>query len=403
MKISVYFNNEEITVIPYHSLVNFQLFCEQHGLHTNWSSVEKKLDLYSDLKQMRIALDPTANTPQNSDFIQTLEQFLSTNGLVKVIENTESLTTDPYLQIKVETFENTSEQHAYLLIEHSPGIDERLRNLVRLELTNEKVPFQLKEINHFPLNPKRGLILKYQLPPNSELEVYKELFSLCIARALLRYINRQQNNFFSYLPKNMLKNWLVNMTHTPISSPEQDKLPQPQKEGKEKNSIISQNPPEIKSIINAEVFFDYTILIPQLESELKEYLIEGNLYIKNTGNRALMNPVICMKITPVQSASLQGQIIPPKMVSSLGTKSMSGDKGWKYIYDDWRQRVKTNGEYWISPIQVLQIPPGETTMFNFKINFEQPSEGKSITAQGFVYFQEDKKQFPANNQISFSF
>ena len=140
-----------------------------------------------------------------------------------------------------------------------------------------------------------------------------------------------------------------------------------------------------------------------MESELKDYLIEGNLYIKNTGNRALMNPVICIKITPVQSASLQGQIIPPKMVSSLGTKSMSGDKGWKYVYDDWRERVKTNGEYWISPIQVLQIPPGETTMFNFKINFEQPKEGKSITAQGFVYFQEEKKQFPSNNQISFSF
>ena len=39
-----------------------------------------------------------------------------------------------------------------------------------------------------------------------------------------------------------------------------------------------------------------------------------------------MNPMICIKITPVQSASLQGQIIPPKMVSSLGTKSMSGEK-----------------------------------------------------------------------------
>ena len=58
MKISVNLNNEEITVIPYHSLVNFQLFCEQHGLHTNWSSVEKKLDIFSDLKQMRIALYP---------------------------------------------------------------------------------------------------------------------------------------------------------------------------------------------------------------------------------------------------------------------------------------------------------------------------------------------------------
>ena len=406
MKIFVYFNNEEITTIPYHSLVSFRLFCEQQGLHTNWSSVEKKLDLFSDLKQMQIALYLTADTPLNRDVVQTLEQFLSIDGSVTAIENAESLTTNPYLQIKVTTFEHPSDKHPFLLIEHSSATDERLRNLLRTELNHEKIPFQLKEIKHFPLNFSRGLILKYHLPPNPELEVYKDLFSISIARAILRYFNRQQKNFISYLPKNMLKNWLVNITQTPISSAEPYK--EPQVEGKEHNSqslkLISKNPPEIKrKIINAEVFFDYTILIPQSESELKDYLIEGNLYIKNTGNRALMNPVICIKITPVQSASLQGQIIPPKMVSSLGTKSMSGDKGWKYVYDDWRERVKTKGEYWISPIQVLQIPPGETIMFNFKINFEQPKEGKSITAQGFVYFQEEKKQFPSNNQISFSF
>ena len=348
MKISVYFNNEEVTVIPYHSLVNFQLFCEQHGLHTNWSSVEKRLDLYSDLKQTRIELYPTTNTPQNHDVVQTLERFLSIDGLVKVIENTESITTDPYLQIKVSTFENSSDQHAFLFIEHSRGIDERLRNLVRTELNIEKIPFQLKEIKHFPLNPRRGLVIKYHLPPNPILDLNKEDFSMCIAKAIIRYINHQQKNYISYLPKNMLKNWLVNMTQTPISSPEQDKLPRPQEQrketGKDKNSIISRNP-SIESVIDAEVFFNYTVLIPQLESELRDYLVEGNLYIKNTGNRALMNPMICIKITPVQSASLQGQIIPSKMVSSLGTKSMSGDKGWKYIYDDWRQRVKTNGEY----------------------------------------------------------
>ena len=355
---------------------------------------------------MRIALYPTANTPLNHDVVKILEQFISIDGLVKVIENADTLTTDPYLQIKVATFETTSDQHAFLFIEHSPGIDERLRNLVKSELNNEKISFQLKEIKHFPLNSRRDIILKYHLPPNSDLEMYKEQFSMCIARAILRYFNRQQKNYISYLPKSMLTNWLVNMTQTPISTPEKYKLPQQvgKETNKEKSSFVSQNPQEIKSeIIEAEVFFDYTILFPQSESELKDYLAEGILSIKNTGNRVLMNPVICIKITPVQSASLQGQIIPPKMVSSLGTKSMSGEKGWKYVYDDWRQRVKTNGEYWISPIQVLQIPPGETTMFNFKINFEQPKDGKSITAQGFVYFQEEKKQFPSNNQISFSF
>ena len=243
MKIFVFFNNEEITTIPYHSLVSFRLFCEQQGLHTNWSSVEKKLDLFSDLKQMRIALYLTADTPLNRDVVQTLEQFLSIDGSVTAIENAESLTTNPYLQIKVTTFEHPSDKHPFLLIEHSSATDERLRNLLRTELNHEKIPFQLKEIKHFPLNFSRGLILKYHLPPNPELEVYKDLFSISIARAILRYFNRQQKNFISYLPKNMLKNWLVNITQTPISLAEPYK--EPQVEGKERKlTIIKINIPK---------------------------------------------------------------------------------------------------------------------------------------------------------------
>ena len=46
MEISIYFNNKVITVIPYHSVVSFRLFCEQHGLHTNWDTVAKRIDLY---------------------------------------------------------------------------------------------------------------------------------------------------------------------------------------------------------------------------------------------------------------------------------------------------------------------------------------------------------------------
>ena len=398
MEISVCFNNKIITVIPYHSLVGFRLFCEQHGLQTNWNTVEKRIDLFSDSKQKQIALFSTTTNPLNHDVLQTLKRFLSVNELVTVVEDVKTLTTDPYLQIKVEAFEHTSDKRTSLVIEHHPRIDERLRNLLRTELNNEKIPFQLKEMKHFPLASSRGLLFKYHLPPNPSLEMYKELFSMCIARAILRYVDRQQNNFFSYFPKNMLKNWLVNMTQTPRSSPEQNKAQQKEENEieKEENShrlkLISQNPlDEKKRILHAEVFFDYTILIPQSESELKDYLVEGNLYIKNTGNQALMNPVICIKITPVQSASLQGQIIPPKMVSSLGTKSMSGEKGWKYVYDDWRQRVKTNGEYWISPIQVLQIPPGETTMFNFKIDFERTKRRNVHHRSGICLFSRGKK------------
>ena len=37
------------------------------------------------------------------------------------------------------------------------------------------------------------------------------------------------------------------------------------------------------------------------------------------------------------------------------------------------------------------------------MTIDQPKERMSIIAQGFVYFQEEKKQFQSNNQISFSF
>ena len=345
----------------------------------------------------------------NHDVLQMLKGFLSVNELVTVVEDVKTLTTNPYLQINVEVFEHTADKGTSLVIEHHPRIDERLRNLFRTELNKEKILFQLKEMKHSPLASSRSLFFKYYLPPNPSLEVYKELFSMCIARVILRYADRQQNSFFSYFPKHMLENWLISMTQTQIL-PEPNKAQQKEENEieKEENShalkLISQNTlDEKKRILHAEVFFDYTILPPQSESERKEYLVEGNLYIKNTGNQALINPVICIKITPIQSASLQGQIIPAKMVSSLGTKSMSGEKGWKYVYDDWRQRVKTNGEYWITPIQVLHIPPRETTAFNFKMTIDEPKERMSFIAQGFVYFQEEKKQFHSNNQISISF
>ena len=76
---------------------------------------------------------------------------------------------------------------------------------LRTELNKEKIPFQLKEMKHFPLASSRSLFFKYYLPPNPSLEMYKELFSMCIARVILRYADRQQNSFFSYFPKTCWK------------------------------------------------------------------------------------------------------------------------------------------------------------------------------------------------------
>ncbi|MCQ6274861.1 hypothetical protein JMM81_07765 [Bacillus sp. V3B] len=405
MDISVYLEGELIAVIPYHSVVSFRLFCEQIGLQISWDREGKRLDL-SDSKQEQIALFSTIDNQHSHEALHSLKQFLSVNGLVTVVENVNQFTSSSNLLIKLDVFENAADKKTFLLIEHHSGIDERLRNLLITELNKENISFQLKEKRNNSTVSSQSLFLKCHLPQNPNLDIYKDQILMCLAKVILRYTNRQRNNFISYLPKVMMENWLKSMTR-------QDNLPilnkLKQKEiSKEKNSEsvkkISQHPEKKEnSFINAEVFFDYTFLPPQSDSESKEYLVDGNLYIKNTGNEVLLNPVICIKISPVQSASLQGQIIPPRMVSSLAMKSDSGEKGWKYVYEDWRKRVKTDGEYWVTPIQVFQISPGETTGFNFKITIDQPKEKTSIITQGFVYFQEGKKQFRSNNQISFSF
>lgn len=154
---------------------------------------------------------------------------------------------------------------------------------------------------------------------------------------------------------------------------------------------------------NAEVFLNYTMLIPRPDDEQKEYMVNGSIIMKNTGALDLKNPVICIKVPAEPGVSLQGQILPPKLVAGLAMKGSDGEKGWKYVYDDWRERVKTKGEYWITSIQDLTIPPGGSEVFNgLKVLIKEP-KNSSVGIQAFVYFNEGQQQYASNNTISLSF
>ena len=73
---------------------------------------------------------------------------------------------------------------------------------MRSELNHKKIPFQLKEITNFPLNTRRGLILKYHLPPNpNNLEYLKIRFRYVYQEPFSRYINRQQKVSFPMFRK----------------------------------------------------------------------------------------------------------------------------------------------------------------------------------------------------------
>ena len=159
----------------------------------------------------------------------------------------------------------------------------------------------------------------------------------------------------------MLKNCIKNITHfdTPPKETnvhEKEEVVHKVTKVSPATTILEERKPI--SLTRAELFFDVTILPPQAD-DMKEFLINGSLYMKNTGTSVLRSPVICIKVTPAESAALQGQIIPPRLVSGLSTKSNGAEKGWKYVYEDWRERIRTKGEYWITPIQPLEILPND--------------------------------------------
>ncbi|MDQ0214463.1 hypothetical protein J2S13_000859 [Oikeobacillus pervagus] len=404
--IAVYFDGDEIATIPYSSITGFCLFCEQQGMKTKWNKTEGKIELYY-LKENGIALYTTNNDQISYDIFHGLQQSLDQHGIHSTIDHEERPITKTKLIIKLDVSRKANTKNPYLYISHHPTIDEQLLNILISELNEAKILFTLKKRMNSSPSSNHSLNLQYRLSHDQEIDPFKEQLSMCLAKVILRYVS-QRNTFFSFLPRNMVINCLKGIIKSEDFL-EQEKMKKVElveevKQIQPQTNESSNIERETNSIINAEVFFDYTIFPPQSDSETKEYLINGNLYIKNTGNEVLIDPVICIKMTPPQGASLHGQIIPPKLIPGLAVKSNEGEKGWKYVYEDWRKRVKTKGEFWITPIQTYKIPPKEIAVFkDFKININQPKERTTIIVQGYVYFQEKKKQFSANNQISISF
>ncbi|MED4912172.1 hypothetical protein P9761_28880 [Brevibacillus centrosporus] len=163
---------------------------------------------------------------------------------------------------------------------------------------------------------------------------------------------------------------------------------------------IKQAPVEKR--LEAEVFLDYTLFHSDLEH--RPFLLIGNLYVKNTGTEDLINPIICLRVSPMESIKLGGQILPPNLVETMGVQSSSGIKGWRYLEDDWFSQAQERGEYWIAPIQPILISPKATEPFqNFQISIKKPENGSIVTVEAVVLFNEQEIHFPANNRIAISF
>lgn len=154
--------------------------------------------------------------------------------------------------------------------------------------------------------------------------------------------------------------------------------------------------------VEAEVFFDYTLI--HTDSEERPYLLIGTLQVKNTGTEALYNPIVCLKVNPFDSIKMGGQILPPKFVDTMAVQGSNGMLGWRYLHDDWFAQARERGEYWIAPIQPVQIEPKATESFqNFQISFLKQAAGQSVIVEGMVLCNDQEAHFFANNRIAITF
>ncbi|WP_088103455.1 hypothetical protein [Halalkalibacter urbisdiaboli] len=159
----------------------------------------------------------------------------------------------------------------------------------------------------------------------------------------------------------------------------------------------------VEEAIAAQAHFTYSTILPQLEEDEKNVDVIGNLVLKNIGNKALTTPIICLRVTPSESGNLSGKIkLYPSKRENEGEQIVEeiASEDWQYVHDNWRERVKEDGEHWLRPLHQTQIDPGDQISFsNFNLTLSPSEAGNSIVVNGFVYFQELQEGVPALNQI----
>ncbi|WLR46540.1 hypothetical protein LC065_13280 [Halobacillus litoralis] len=396
------------------SLSGFSMFCERHGLRSNHHRDNKQIEFMPALRKHTI--DLSTSNPKLSPSIKRVKEDLY-GGLESFgfsVRLDSDLSIKPDLIIEFHHRKEVSDEYA-LLIEYHSSLDIKFKNYLNKELKLDTRSTQFKK-SHQDKHDVPYLVVKIPTPYEREND-FMNLISEGLTRAILQYYTDQHTtSTVPYLPLDLQKHWLKNLlegyTKDAKEEPKVDKkevkskVENPKNDRKEsvESQAFSPPPTQTQKETKAEGFFDYTVIPPEPEDEDNEYLINGSFIIKNTGTATLENPIICIKKDPVNSVDFSGKIVPPSMVDTMSVQNQSGGTGWRYVYDDWMKKVKDKGEYWIAPIQAMEIPPGtEEGLRNFQIVLRPSAETTNIAIDGFIYLNQGKHRFPSNNRIAFSF
>jgi hypothetical protein len=410
MDLKIQYNSDNKGKLPVHSLPFYRLFCEQLGFQLELDQQEKLLHLTSHLHGKKVYFLQMKQNDTHTSMLQNTKAFLKQTDMeIMLLPPKSALPTDGDIIIKLKSSKSSTDPTLFprFTVLHSQGTKAKTwAEAFRQECKKYGFGVRIKEDAKTSSIP----ILELNMKLFETLDIDKELeesISLILASALLRGFTK--NNPFlllPFLPSNSLKFLL------PTESKSSSKSNPEATENRSSAPIHTENydnnkqttpKPTVLPPFRMEVCFDYQVVFPTSEGD--DYLVLGNMYLKNTGMGALSNPHICIRVPPSSAIQLKGQIVPPKMTDTVGVQSFSGDSavGWRYVDEDWRKKAKEEGEYWICSIQPMTIIPGETITFpNFQFTIPHDSSG-DIVIRGSVHYKEFNLEFPSSNRVCLSF
>lgn len=437
MDVEVYYGGQRGGTMPYTVLPAFRLFCKQNGFQIKWDAKNKRIDLDSGLKGKICVLAPggtAGETSYEGEILGKVHRFLSDFGIeVVLVEKKSDIPKDRDVAIRLSAKElRTAVKPKLELFQSEDEKRKSLINSLHAELKHTGITCVLKAQKEIR-SVHSFLAIQLQLPKDTDAsrrKAYGEKIAFYLASGILRYFQAAQQILpISYLPPHILKEFFgsvltdqagtLQLGHKDEQEQEQEQVLEleqehHQSEQTEPGNEDQEGPLEETALLDeekqtpaekrleAEVFFDYTLFHSDVEH--RPFLLMGNLYVKNTGTEDLINPIVCLRVSPVDSIKLGGQILPPNLVETMGVQSSSGIKGWRYLEDDWFSQAQERGEYWIAPIQPISISPKATEPFqNFQISIKKPETGNIVTVEGVVLFNDQEIHFPANNRIAISF
>ncbi|THE12039.1 hypothetical protein E1I69_12810 [Bacillus timonensis] len=149
----------------------------------------------------------------------------------------------------------------------------------------------------------------------------------------------------------------------------------------------------VEAFANIQAHFAYSTILPSTEDD--DITIIGDFMIKNTGTKALHDIIVCIKLAPRESGTLSGKIVNKKSQSFI-----ESEIDWVFLHENWKEKIKENGEYWIKYVDPNPLPPNDTIIFSqFGINLPKNEDSHSVVVDGFVYSKELPKGIFSLNKI----